>query len=93
LGAIEVDVKGGKCTSGGKLAGSVLTMDRAVRNLMHFAEWDLPQAVRAASSNPARVLRSTNKGVLAAGADADFIVLDSDGNLLRTFIGGIEATN
>ena len=33
LGPIEVDVKDGKCTSGGSLAGSVLTMDRAVRNV------------------------------------------------------------
>lgn len=92
LGSIEVDVIGGQCTSGGKLAGSVLTMDRAVRNLMHFAEWDLPQAVAAASRNPARVVRSKNKGVLAAGSDADFIVLNSEGILLRTFIGGVEAS-
>jgi N-acetylglucosamine-6-phosphate deacetylase len=34
-------------------------------------------------------MRSTNKGVLVAGADADFIVLDADGNVLRTFIGGV----
>jgi N-acetylglucosamine-6-phosphate deacetylase len=92
LGPIDVDVKDGKCTSDGKLAGSVLTMDRAVRNLMQFAEWELPQAVAAASRNPARVVHSKNRGVLAAGADADFVVLDSGGNVLRTFIGGIEAT-
>lgn len=90
LGSIEVDVKDGRCTSGGKLAGSVLTMDRAVRNLARFAGWDLPQAVRAASQNPARVVGSTNKGVLAAGADADFIVLDREGKVRRTFVGGVE---
>lgn len=90
LGSIKVDVKDGRCTSAGKLAGSVLTMDRAVRNLVRFAGWDLPLAVAAASQNPARVVRSTNKGVLAAGADADFIVLDAEGNVLRTFIGGVE---
>ena len=92
LGSIEVDVKGDKCTSQGKLAGSVLTLDRAVRNLMHFAEWDLPQAVAAASRNPARVAGIKNKGVLAAGADADFIVLDTEGNVLRAFIGGVESS-
>ncbi|MGA9354406.1 MAG: N-acetylglucosamine-6-phosphate deacetylase [Terriglobales bacterium] len=90
LGSFEVDVKDGKCTHDGKLAGSVLTMDRAVRNLAGFAEWDLPQAVAAASRNPARVARCTDKGALSAGADADFTVLDAQGNVLRTFIGGIE---
>src|SRR6202795_2903220 len=64
LGSFEVDVHDGKCMVDGKLAGSVLTMDRAVRNLARFAEWDLPQAVAAASQNPARVARIANKGVL-----------------------------
>jgi len=90
LGSFEVDVKDGKVTRDGKLAGSVLTMDRAVRNLARFAEWDLAQAVAAASRNPARVARCTYKGVLNAGADADFTVLDAQGNVLRTFIAGVE---
>jgi len=90
LGSFEVDVRDGKCMSNGSLAGSVLTMDRAVRNLARFAEWDLPQAVAAASRNPARVARIANKGVLAVGADADFVVLSPAGEVLRSFIGGIE---
>jgi N-acetylglucosamine-6-phosphate deacetylase len=91
LGSMEVDVKNGRCESAGKLAGSVLTMDRAVRNLACFAEWDLAAAIATASRNPARVLGSNNKGVLAPGTDADFIVLDPQGNVLRTFTGGVEA--
>ena len=90
LGSFEVDVCDGKCTLNGKLAGSVLTMDRAVRNLSRYAEWKLPQAVTAASENPARVGRITNKGILAAGADADFVVLSPEGDVLRTFVGGVE---
>jgi len=39
LGSFEVEVKNGRCLAGGKLAGSVLTMDRAVRNVMQFAHW------------------------------------------------------
>jgi len=92
LGSFEVDVRDGKCMVDGKLAGSVLTMDRAVRNLARFAEWDLPRAVAAASQNPARVARIANKGVLAVGADADFVVLNSEGEVLRTFVGGVECT-
>src|SRR6202521_5723581 len=90
LGSFEVDVRDGKCMVGGKLAGSVLTMDRAVHNLARFAEWDLAQAVTAASQNPARVARIANKGVLAVGADADFVVLNLEGEVLRTFVGGGE---
>jgi N-acetylglucosamine-6-phosphate deacetylase len=92
LGSFAVDVRDGRCMADGKLAGSVLTMDRAVRNLARFAEWDLSQAVAAASRNPARVARIANKGVLAAGADADFVVLSPAGEVLRTFIGGVECS-
>lgn len=92
LGSFEVNVRDGKCMVDGKLAGSVLTMDRAVRNLARFAEWDLPRAVAAASQNPARVARIANKGVLAVGADADFVVLNSEGEVLRTFFGGVECS-
>src|SRR5216683_1486920 len=92
LGSFEVDVHDGKCMVDGKLAGSVLTMDRAVRNLARFAEWDLPQAVAAASQNPARVARIVNKGALAVGADADFVVLNSEGEVLRSFVGGVECS-
>jgi len=92
LGSFEVDVRDGKCKANGKLAGSVLTMDRAVRNLARFAEWDLQQAVTAASRNPARVAQVANKGVLAVGADADFVVLSPEGEVLRIFIGGVECS-
>ena len=90
LGTFEVEVRDGKCMANGTLAGSVLTMDRAVRNLARFAEWELPQAVAAASRNPAQVAQVANKGVLAPGADADFVVLNHKGEVLRTFIGGAE---
>jgi N-acetylglucosamine-6-phosphate deacetylase len=70
-----------------------LTMDRAVENLARFAGWDLPQALAAASENPARVAQTPNKGVLAVGADADFLVLSpTRGEVLRTFIGGEECS-
>ncbi|MGA3088829.1 MAG: N-acetylglucosamine-6-phosphate deacetylase [Terriglobales bacterium] len=90
LGSFEVEVRDGKCMANGRLAGSVLTMDRAVRNLARFAGWKLPQALAAASQNPARVARLTNKGVLSPGADADFVVLNCEGEVRRTFIGGVE---
>ncbi len=92
LGSFEVDVRDGKCMAGDKLAGSVLTMDRAVRNLARFAKWNLPQAASAASRNPARVAGIANKGVLAEGANADFVVLTPEGVVQRTFVGGVECS-
>jgi N-acetylglucosamine-6-phosphate deacetylase len=91
LGSLEVQVRDGQCTSDGKLAGSVLTMDCAVRKLAQFANWSLEQAVAAASLNPARVGGLSNKGALIAGADADFVVLNAAGEVERTFVGGVEA--
>jgi N-acetylglucosamine-6-phosphate deacetylase len=89
LGPIEVDVKDGKCTSNGSLAGSVLTMDQAVRNVTKFSNWNLRDAVQAATLNPARAVGlARNHGVLAKGADADFTVLSPAGEVLKTIVRG-----
>jgi len=88
LGFLEVEVKDGKCLHEGRLAGSVLTMDRAVRNAMSFAGWDLQQAVRIASANPARIAGAQNKGMLNPEADADFVVLTPSGDVRATVVQG-----
>jgi N-acetylglucosamine-6-phosphate deacetylase len=87
LGTIEVEVKNGSCTYDGKLAGSVLTMDAAVRSLSRFAGWHLDKAVAAGSRNAAQVIRE-EKGVLRVGGDADFVVLSERGEVMATFVGG-----
>jgi N-acetylglucosamine-6-phosphate deacetylase len=92
LGPIEVDVKDGKATSGGSLAGSVLTMDRAVRNVTKFSDWSLKDAVRAASLNPARAAGLGRQGSLAEGQDASFTVLNASGEVQKTFIRGISGS-
>jgi N-acetylglucosamine-6-phosphate deacetylase len=89
LGPIEVDVKDGKCTSNGSLAGSVLTMDRAVCNVTRFSEWTLRDAVQAATLNPARAVGlAAHHGILAKGVSADFTVLNSAGEVLKTIVRG-----
>ena len=89
LGPIQVDVKGGKATAGDSLAGSVLTMDRAVRNVTRFSHWTLREAVRAATLNPAQAVGlSTKYGKLAPGAEANFVVLTPAGDVLKTVMGG-----
>jgi N-acetylglucosamine-6-phosphate deacetylase len=88
LGALEVEVKDGVCVSNGTIAGSVLTLDQAVRNVMKFAQWNLQASVALASSNPARTLGLAEAGVLKPGARADFAVLTPQGEVKSTFIGG-----
>jgi N-acetylglucosamine-6-phosphate deacetylase len=88
LGSFEVEVKGNKCTRGDTLAGSVLRLDQAVRNVMQFAGWKLEEAVQLASANPAAVIGENGKGVIAAGADADVVVLGPGGEVQRTIIAG-----
>ena len=88
LGSLEVEVKDGRCMVGDSLAGSVLTMDRAVRNVMQFAQWDLQEAVRLATLNPARVAGIKNAGAIEAGAPADLVVLSPGGEVRQTVIRG-----
>jgi N-acetylglucosamine-6-phosphate deacetylase len=89
LGPLQVEVKDGKCTFDGKLAGSVLTMDRAVRNVTQFASWSLQDAVHAATLNPALAVGLAHRcGVLAPGAEANFVVLSPNGEVRQTFVRG-----
>ena len=77
LGTFEVSVAGGIArNSDGKLAGSTLTLDRALR---HMTALGLPlhEVLPMLTSNPARLLGlEKRKGCLAAGADADLVLLD-----------------
>lgn len=84
LGDQAIEVKEGHAYVAGtkKLAGSVLQMDQAVRNLHAMTGCSIPQAIEAASLRPAELLGIANrKGTLAVGADADLIFLDHDLNV------------
>jgi N-acetylglucosamine-6-phosphate deacetylase len=87
LGPITVEVKDGKCTMDGKLAGSVLTMDRAVRNVVQFTDWNLRDAVRAASRNAA-VAAGLAHGEICQGTEANITVLDAGGEVRKTIVRG-----
>lgn len=94
LGPIEVQVQDGRCalaSDSTKLAGSVLTMDRAVRNVGKFAGWSLQHAVRAATSNPAHAARIPGHGEIVVGAEANFVLLSSEGQVRKTIVGGFFA--
>lgn len=73
----------------GTLAGSTLTLDRAVKNLIEFTGCSLPEAVRCATLNPARLLGiEERKGTLDVGKDADLVVFDEDLTILYTILAG-----
>lgn len=73
----------------GWLAGSLLTMDQAVRNAVRLAGVSLVEAVTMATLSPAKALGFRRKGRIAPGYDADLLVLDSDLNVKVTIRGGI----
>jgi N-acetylglucosamine-6-phosphate deacetylase len=89
LGGFEVEVKGDRCDLEGKLAGSVLTLDRAVRNVMRFVTLTLEDAVRLVTLNPARLLGiNETYGTLATGGTADVVVLTTSGEVVATMADG-----
>ena len=76
--------------SEGKLAGSVLTQDVAIRNMMAFTGVTLREAVTMATWNPARLLGLEHrKGCLQPGADADLVVLEPDGTVAGAMVHGV----
>ena len=78
----------------GKLAGSVLTQDRAVQNMVAFTGVTLCEAVRMASLNPAQLLGLEHrKGCLQPGADADLVVLEPNGMVAGVMARGAAAGN
>ena len=90
LGDQPIAVRGGEArTAGGSLAGSTLTMDRAVRHCVREAGVPLVDALRMASATPAALLGiGSATGHIAPGADADLVVLDDDLAAIGTMVGG-----
>ena len=90
LGTFDVTVSDGVCRNReGKLAGSTLTLDRAVQHMVRLGV-PVIEAVRMATYNPARrVGMEARKGVLAPGADADFVVLTPELKIANVFVRGV----
>jgi N-acetylglucosamine-6-phosphate deacetylase len=89
-GIIKVTVKNGECRlPTGQLAGSVLTMDRGVKNMVEKVGVSLKDAIKMASYNPAKVIGVDNvKGSIEAGKDADIVILNKNLEVEMTIIRG-----
>ncbi len=90
LGKFEVTVSGGVCRNAeGNLAGSTLTLDRALRNIVALGI-SLPDAVRMLTVNPATLLGiEFKKGALRIGADADIVLLDEGLRVTNVWARGL----
>jgi len=88
LGGLRVVVKEGICRlEDGTLAGSTLTMDRAVKNLVKIGI-PLRDVLIMATATPARALGRADIGVIKPGSNADLVVLNEKLEVEKTYIGG-----
>ena len=90
LGGQPIFVKGIECRlKDGTIAGSVLKLNEAVRNVLANTDLTISQAVNMASLNPARRIGlSASKGSIEAGKDADFAIVDDAIDVQATILGG-----
>jgi N-acetylglucosamine-6-phosphate deacetylase len=90
LGGFDVQVANGRATSHGALAGSVLSLDRALANFVRFTGATVDQGLRLLSSNPAAMTGFSDRaGSLRVGDPANFVAVDPNGNLVASIVDGI----
>jgi N-acetylglucosamine-6-phosphate deacetylase len=89
IGSLPVEVEGWRCTVEGTdtLAGSVIALDTALRNVVQ-AGVRLPAAVASASANPLALLGVGDRGRIAVGQRADLVELDDDLRVCRVMRAG-----
>ena len=92
LGNLPIVVEEGKAVlrDGGSLAGSCLTLDRALANTIAFTGRPLEQILPGLTINPARQIGiADRKGSIEPGKDADVVLLNADYSVARTFVRGV----
>ncbi len=88
LGGRSVEVSEGKAVlEDGTLAGSVLKMNEALRNMIRYTSMNMVEVVSAVTKHPAQKL-GINKGELRVGYDADIVIFDETFNILYSIVGG-----
>jgi N-acetylglucosamine-6-phosphate deacetylase len=85
LGSFAVEVANGRCTANGVLAGSVLTLDTAVRNFCEFTGAASADVLKTVTRNPAR-MAGLDAGSIRVGGRADFAVFSLQGELKTTLL-------
>ncbi|HKF50474.1 MAG TPA: N-acetylglucosamine-6-phosphate deacetylase [Terracidiphilus sp.] len=89
LGHFSVKVADGRATARGVLAGSVLTLDRALANFVRFTGATVDQGLRLMTANPAAMTGcEAQAGALRVGGPANFVAVDASGGLAGSVVGG-----
>ena len=88
LGNFDVEVRDGRATARGVLAGSVLTLDQAVANFARFTKTHFAEVTRTASRNPAKMLGIEERFSIAVGQPANLNRFTEDGSLIETMLHG-----
>ncbi len=89
LGGFAVNVAGGRATRDGVLAGSVLTLDRALANCIQFTGATVEQSLRLLTANPSALIGVEDRaGAVAIGRAANLVAVSSAGKLLETILNG-----
>lgn len=82
-------INGRTCGPNNAIIGSILTLDKAVRNVHEWTDLDIAKVVAMATANPAKLLGIyPQKGVLKEGADADIAIFNNDLFCQSTYVGG-----
>ena len=92
LGGQDVIVKNGAArVKSGSLAGSILTLNKAIKNIYKNSDLPLNEIVKMSSYNPAKHCKVDNhKGLIKEGYDADLVLFDDNINIKKVFISGKE---
>jgi N-acetylglucosamine-6-phosphate deacetylase len=94
VGILNVEVKDGACRFEGHLAGSVLTLDQAIRNMHQLVGIPLEEAIQMATLNTARLMGlEGRKGAIRKGADADLVVWGGDLQIKQVYARGAAVLN
>lgn len=89
LGGFEVEVKDGRAMARGVLAGSVLTLDRALSNFVQFTGATVDQGLRLLTRNPAAMTGLDHRcGSIVPGRAANLVAVDEQGRLMASMIAG-----
>ena len=89
LGTDKVEVRAGVCRDNeGRLAGSTLTQDAALRNFVAYSGMRMDDAIFGLTWNPARALKLEGRGCIEPGAHADMVMLDDALRVVKTFSEG-----
>jgi N-acetylglucosamine-6-phosphate deacetylase len=93
LGGFQVNLANGRTMARGVLAGSVLTLDRALTNLLEFTGASLCDALRLLTTNPAAMTGlESSAGSVDVGKPANLVAVDGQGKLLLSIVNGKLAT-